>query len=111
MQSSSTHFVVRPVQVQAAKHRTCKHASCVPIFALAFPVDERRLSSCWFHACLQEAPPAGVIAACVLVLAAAATSTIMRRRAEAAEQAVQQRRVMKQRAEELRAQKAVSETA
>lgn len=58
--------------------------------------------------CLQEPPPAGVVAAFVVLLAAAVSRSILRSRREAAELAAQQRVVMKQRAEELRAQKAVS---
>jgi hypothetical protein len=57
---------------------------------------------------LQEPPPAGVVAAGVVLLAGAIASTVLRRQEEAQQLAVQQRVVLKQRAEELKAQKAVS---
>jgi hypothetical protein len=49
-----------------------------------------------------------VVAVGLVLFAGAVTSTAMRRQRRAAELAVQQRKLMQQRAEELRAQKAVS---
>lgn len=58
--------------------------------------------------CVQEPPPAGVVAVGMVLLAGAVTSIAMQRQRKAAELAVQKRKLMQQRAEELRAQKAVS---
>lgn len=58
--------------------------------------------------CLQRPPPAGIMAAAAVLLAGALASSLSRRQREASVLAQQQQLMLKQRAEELRAQKAVS---